>query len=426
MARLLDDWLSAFLDYTEHMEAPRLLRSWSGISAIASTLRRRVWIDQDQFSWTPSLYIIFVGPPGVLTKSTTTDLSSSLLRELPSGLVHFGPNNITWQALATSFAKASEFFEYPVGSGDQRPMSAITLVSRELGSLLNPRDQDLVNLFIELYDGAPLYEKVTKMSGDDRVESPWINLMGATTPSWIADNVPQSALGGGLISRIIFLYGDEKEKLVAYPEDGIKDKRAHKVVRDALVHDLEHMAVTLVGPFKITSAAKVWGKRWYEELWTGAKEHYSDDKLMGYIARKQTHMHKIAMVLSASHKDELIITEEELQLSNEMLKHVEGSLDKVFSQIGRTVQSVQAEKFIEVIRRQGIVPYEQAYRLVHTHFPDFRDFEGMLDGAIRSGQLLLVNNSAGGFCLKAADHKRPLSPHNGLPTSETSIKDSNI
>lgn len=402
MSRKLEDWLQTFVDYTDHMEAPRLMRSWSGISAVASALRRKVWIDQDQFIWTPSLYIIFVGPPGVITKSTTTDLSSSLLRELPTGLVRFGPNNITWQALATSFAGASESFEYPAGSGEWSPMSAITLVSRELGSLLNPKDQDLVNLFIELYDGAKVYEKVTKMSGTDVVECPWINMLGATTPSWIADNVPRSALGGGLVSRCIFLYGDEKEKFVAYPKDAIKNLEAHKTIREALVHDLEHIAVNMIGPFEMTREAKTWGKDWYEKLWKGAKANYNDDKLMGYIARKQTHLHKLAMVLSATKKDELILTLEDMQLADAMLTAIEGSLDQVFAQIGRTDQAVQAARFVGLIRARGKVKYEEAYRLVYSEFPDARDFEGILAGAVRSG-LLVLDNQQDGVYLKAVD-----------------------
>lgn len=395
MARQLEDWLTTFLDYTDHMEAPKIMRTWSGISAIASALRRKVWIDQDQFIWTPGLYIIFVGPPGVITKSTTTDLSSSLLREIPGGIVKFGPNNITWQALATSFAGASEAFIYPEGSGEQNPMSAITLVSRELGSLLNPKDQDLVNLFIELYDGAKQYEKVTKMSGNDTIEAPWINMLGATTPSWIADNVPRSALGGGLVSRCIFLYGDEKEKFVAYPKDAIRNMTAHRAVRMALVHDLEHIAVNLVGPYELAPAAKEWGKAWYEKLWTGAKTHYSDDKMMGYIARKQTHMHKLAMVLAASYKDELTITLEDLQTADQMLTAIEGSLDQVFAQIGRSEASIQADKFIGILKLKESMSYAEAYRLVHAHFPNFRDFEGILDGAIRSGQVEILNSAEG-------------------------------
>ncbi len=377
------------------MEAPKLLRSWSGISAIASALRKRVWIDQDQFQWTPGLYIVFVGPPGVSTKSTTTDLSSSLLREIPG--IKFGPNNITWQALATAFANSAEAFEYPPGSGDQNPMSPITLVSRELGSLLNPKDGDLVNLFIELYDGAKTYQKQTKMSGNDTIEQPWINMMGATTPSWIADNVPHSALGGGLISRIIFLYGDEKEKLVAYPADAIRNKAVHDAVRKALIHDLEHISMNLVGPYELTPEAKKWGTDWYHRLWEGAKGKYNDDKVMGYLARKQTHMHKLAMVLSAAYKDELKITLDDLQLADKMLDSVEASLEKVFAQIGRSQMSVQAEQFINLIANKGLVSYSEAYKLVHAYFPDARDYEGVLAGALRSGQLYMHLTPEGQF-----------------------------
>lgn len=393
------------------MEAPRIMRTWAAISSIASALRKKVWIDQDQFVWAPSLYIVFVGPPGVITKSTTTDMSTFLLKEVPG--IKWGPNNITWEALAQAFGNAAEAFEYPIGSGDWHPMSAITLVSRELGSLLNPKNQDLVNLFIELYDGSKSYEKRTKMSGNDTIEAPWINMMGATTPSWIAENVPKSALGGGLISRIIFLYGDEKEKMVAYPADAITNKSAHELVKKALIHDLEHIALNLVGPFVITPEAKVWGKTWYEKLWTNAKTSYNDDKLMGYIARKQTHMHKVAMVLSAAYKDELKIRLEDLQLADAMLTAIEGSLDKVFAQIGRTEQSVNAEKFITLIAKRGAVgvKYEEAYRLVHTYFPDASDYEGILAGAMRSGQIMAPVQRADGMYLVASP--RLLSEHNG-------------
>jgi hypothetical protein len=420
MARLLPDWITAFLDFTDHMESPRLMRSWSAISAIASALRRKVWIDQDQFIWTPGLYIVFVGPPGVLTKSTTTDLSSALLREVPG--IRFGPNNITWEALAMSFAGASESFEWPEGSWV--PMSPITLVSRELGSLLNPKNPDLVNLFIELYDGSKVYQKVTKGSGSDTIEGPWINMLGATTPAWIADNVPQSALGGGLISRIIFLYGDEKEKLVPYPMDAITNPEAHKMVRTALINDLEHISLNLCGPYRITAEAKAWGREWYVHLWTGAKNHYTDDKVMGYIARKQTHLHKVAMVLAAAHKDELTIGLDELQLADQMLLTIEGSLDLVFSQIGRTSQSMASQKFIDVVRRKGKVTYEEAYRLVHSYFPDLRDFEGILAGAMRSEQIYLWHDPENGKPYLRFN-ERLLIDGNGTPDATSNSQEPN-
>ena len=43
----------------------------------------------------------------------------------------------------------------------------------------------------------------------------------------------------------------------------------------------------------------------------------------GYLARKQTHIHKLAMVLAASRRDELLIDEEDLALAAKMMTDLE-------------------------------------------------------------------------------------------------------
>jgi hypothetical protein len=108
------------------------------------------------------------------------------------------------------------------------------------------------------------------------------------------------------------------------------------------------------------------------------------DKLDGYIARKQTHLHKLAMVLAASQSNNLVITVENLIAAEVILKDTERDLDKVFSRIGRSEESLNMERFLEIIKRRHIVAYDEAYRLVMSTFPDFRDFEGMIQGCINA------------------------------------------
>lgn len=360
---------------------------WSGVGAVAGVLRRRVWIDMKRFQWTPSFYIIYVGPPGIVAKSTTIDIAADLLRQVPG--VKFGPNAITWQALVTAFAGASESFEY---NSEWHPMSPLTLVASELGSLLNLQDKDMVNLLIELWDGKKKYEKITKMSGNDTIEAPWINLQAGTTPHWIADNMPQAMIGGGLSSRCIFVYGDTKAKYVAYVDEVVSQDDAQ--LRLQLIQDLEQIAM-LCGPFIIDKRARAWGRDWYERFWKDAASRMDDQMLEGYAARKQTHLHKTAMILSASRSPSLVITEEDLQLANTMLLDIENDMHFVFSRIGRTEDSMQAERFIDFVRRKGSIPYADAYKMIHIYFPDFRDFEGILSGAIQSGQLRIVATVAG-------------------------------
>ena len=411
MARLLADWISTYVDYASVTEAPKRMHFWSGVGAVAGALRRKVWIDMKRFRWVPSFYIIYVAPPGIVAKSTTADIAMDLLREIPG--IKFGPNSITWQALVSAFAGASESYEFPVGSGDWHPMSPLNFVASELGSLINLQYRDMVNLLIELWDGKAKYDKITKMSGNDSIEAPWINMLGCTTPHWIADNMPQATIGGGLSSRCVFLYADEKDKYVAYVDEVVSANDAG--TRQTLIHDLEHIAVNLCGPFTISPAARDWGRAWYESFWKAAKERMDDQMLEGYAARKQTHMHKLAMVLSAAKRDNLVIDAEDLQLANLMLEDLEVDMPKVFSRIGRTETSLQAERFIEIIRRRGRVPYEEVYRMVHSAFPDFRDFEGIMTGAIRSGQVTVMQTTEG--IMLAANGTR-LSEHNSHPISQ--------
>ena len=381
------DWIRSYLEYSSVTEAPRRFHFWAGIGTVAGALRRRVWIDMKRFQWYPSFYIIYVGPPGVVAQSTTIDIATDLLRQVPG--IKFGPNAITWQALVSAFAGASEAFEY---KGEFHPMSPLTLVASELGSLLNLQDRDMINLLIELWDGKKSYEKITKMSGNDIIEAPWINLQAGTTPHWIADNMPQSMIGGGLSSRCIFIYGDTKDKYIAYVDEHVGD--GDEKLRAGLIQDLERIS-TLCGCYTITKDAREWGAAWYESFWKDAVARMDDQMLEGYAARKQTHMHKVAMVLSASRGNSLHITADDLQLANTMLIDVEADMNRVFSRIGRTEDSMQAERFIEFVKRKGMIPYAEAYKMIHIYFPDFRDFEGILAGALNSGQLKIVSTING-------------------------------
>lgn len=388
MSRNFPDWISAYTTYAGVTEAPRRMHFWCGVSAIAGALRRRVWLDMKRYKVFCNFYVCLVAPPGVIAKSTSIDVAMKLLRRVPE--VKFGPDTVTWPALVSAFAGASESFCY---EDIWYPMSAITLEASELGSLLTPQDREQVALYITLWDGRDSYSKVTKHSGSDMVEAPWINMIAGTTPNWIADNMPRATIGGGLTSRMVFVFGDQKEKFIALVDEFV-DPTDHTIA-DKLVADLEHIAQKVCGPFTITPAARAWERARYEHFWRVESLAMNSNLLEGYAARKQTHIFKTAMILSVSRGDSRQIEVEDLQLASKMLDDLEPDMQKVFSTIGRTDESLHAEQFIDFVRRKGQLPYMSAYRMTHLHFPNFRDFEGILTGAIQSGQLRLINTPNG-------------------------------
>lgn len=380
--RRCKDWLTSYVNFASHTEAPRIMHFWAGVWALAGVLRRKVWSDQIAFKWYPNFFIIFVAPPGVVSKSTTAGTAERFLRGVPG--IKFGPDVVTWPSLVTSFAASCESFEY---NGDFVSMSPVNLIASELGNLIDPRNREMVNLFIDLWDGRKQLEKQTKTSGNDIVDGPWINLLGCTTPHWIADNMSSSTVGGGFTSRCIFVYAEKKEQFIAFPKYHFPTNN-EQIAAD-LLHDLEYISMNLCGEYEPDEAGRKWVEAWYKELWTNKPEHLKDERMEGYIARRQTHLMKVAMVIAASQRDELVLTRADFELAHQMLESVEHDVDKVFAHIGKTEVGQQAERFIDIIKRHGDISYVSAYKSVHSYFPDFRDFESILAGAIRSGQISL-------------------------------------
>ena len=391
--RNFPDWISAYVQYAGFSEAPRRMHYWSGISALAGALRRHVWLDMGYFQWYPNFYIILVAPPGVVNKSTTASISMNLLRKVPG--VKFGPQAITWQALAGVLESATESYQI----GDIHYIqSAITIESSEFGNLVDPSNREQIDYLVDLWDCKKgMSEKVTKASGVNAVENPFINLIACTTPAWIAGNFPEYVIGGGFTSRCLFVYAEDKEKFIAYPARHMPPEMFE--VQTALIQDLEHIA-QLRGPYAMSKEAVDWGEEWYHSHWKQKPDELDDDRFSGYLARKQTHTHKTAMCLAAASHDEMEISLRDLQDATTAVMALERDMTKVFARIGRTATSVQAERFIRFVQKRGRVPYSVAYQFIHSAFPSAKNFEDIVAGAARAGYIQLVQ-VPGGFELVA-------------------------
>lgn len=350
---------------------------WVGASTLAGALRRKVWIDQVYFQWYPNLYVVLVAPPGIVSKSTTAEIGMSLLRQVPG--IHFGPAVITWQALVQSFAGVVESFDY---QGTYHTMSPMTISSSEFGNLLNPHDKDMVDMLVNLWDGKS-FQKKTKMSGDDEVTNPWLNIIACTTPEWIAGSFPEYMIGGGFTSRCIFVYADAKEKYVAYPALQVPKNLTEQ--GQALVHDLEHIATNLCGEYRILPSAIRWGTEWYKQHFEHDAKDLEPSRYGGYVARKQTHLHKLAMILAASTRDELVITEDDLKTAAAMVTQLEAEMPKVFDKIGMNPQAVHMERIVRYIKMRGVVPFNKVVATFGKQFPKLSELEDIIKTILGAG-----------------------------------------
>lgn len=410
--RKYKNWIKGYIEYSSQSEAPEKFHFWTAVSVVAGALRRKVWIEQGYFQWTPNFYIIFVAPPGIVSKSTTANIGMRLLKELPE--VKFGPDAVTWQALTQSLAGSTE--EVMMPSGDYMPMSCITIVSSEFGTFLNPNDREMVDVMVSLWDGQlGTWEKVTKTSGSDRIVNPWINLVACTTPSWIAGNFPDYMIGGGFTSRCVFVYAETKRHLVAYP-GRVLPSNFRQMALD-LIHDLEVIS-QIKGEYILTDEALEWGTAWYEKHYAARAAGLDDARFSGYYARKQTHIHKLAMVLAAAQRDELLIHRQDLELAAKITTDLESDMPKVFSLIGRTVDARNAETVYSTVQRHGAIDRELLFReLFHTL--GLLEIENGIKAAVASG-LIRVQQVGQRVIVYDATAHTPQQSHGTVPVPASS------
>ena len=338
MPRNHTNLLRAYCDtLTPRGEAPERFHFWTGVATIAGCLRRRVYIDQGHFRHYPNFYVCLVGPPGLIKKSTTINIGSNLLREVPNVVI--GADCSTWQAFVQEVAQAQDLLAEGPAPADPldtefTPTCALTLAIGEFGTFFDPDDRQMVNVLTELYDGkvGAGFRKSTKTQGDDNIMNPFVNIIAGTTPGWIKDNFKGRFGGWGLSSRIIFLHCDEKERSVADPAELWAGQYERTMA--SFVNDLCEIA-KLQGVCTITPRAKMLYGAWYEDHGarvTALNRHVHHDQWLAYyLARKDIHIYKLAIILSVAHRDDLVIDVEDIEGAIARCDEIEEELAKVFA-----------------------------------------------------------------------------------------------
>ena len=321
-------------------------------------------------------------------------LGYRLLRQVPG--VKFGPQSLTWQGLLKAFAESTEGFKIDKMAedeifADRTYMSCLTCDVSELGTFLKPRDTELQDFLTDMWDGQiGSWKRSLSTREDMKIENPWLNIIGCTTPSWMQNNFDTGMIFGGLTSRCIFVFGSKKTDYIAYPGDMIHDDAYQKREQD-LIHDLIQIS-KMFGEMQLTSEAKEWGRNWYKQHWSNRPEHLASERFSGYIARKQTHIHKLAMVLCAAISDELTITREALEIADQVVTGMERDMIIVFASITDSESTKHLDEILSIIRRNKSIDKRTLWRHC-LRLMDEQEFGAAINAAVNAGYIKVENRS---------------------------------
>jgi Protein of unknown function (DUF3987) len=318
---------------------------------------------------------------------------------------------MTWQKLARSLADAIEYVEFTndLGIKDRIAMSCLTVQIGEMGTFLQPDNDQLISFLIRVWDGQrDRFRHETVGSGAVEIDNPWLNFIAATTPTWLRANFPDTMIGGGLTSRLVFVYGDKKRELIPYPDAIIPDG-IYKQQRADLVSDLVEIG-KLSGPYHLSPFAREWGEAWYKDHNNPdlRPQHLSSTRYDAYLARKQTHLHKLAIILAAAKRSQLVIEESDLEEAEQIINLNEKDMLKVFESIGVVHQSDHIHEIVSIVRFHGFMTSKGLWARSMMHMT-LKEFKEAVEGAVHGRLLEVVNqNGVEGVAIPLAK-KGPLS-----------------
>ncbi len=325
-SRNIPDWLDGFMELTENSEPPILFRKWTGISAIASALQRKVSLDLGlSLTIYPNLYIVLVGPSAT-GKGTVMKFASDILEQVTA--IKLSAQATSYQALIRRMMTVN-LTGIDINTGAHQFHSSMTIFSAEFTVFLGYHNREMIAALCDWYDchNRWVYETVARKK--EEVIGVWVNILAGTTPDLLQSSLPVDSIGGGLTSRIIFVFEEKKNKLVIKPTMTQREIELQQM----LVYDLENIAM-LSGKMVYTEDFMTIYSDWcYQE---DKKPPFYDRKFDGYLGRRRSHLLTLSMVCSASRSNKMIVTADDLHRAIKLLREVENKMGRVFKGMGRS------------------------------------------------------------------------------------------
>lgn len=365
-----------FIADTRASESPRLFRKWAAISLIASYAQRRLWCDIGKGKLFPNQYILLVSQPGV-GKSVVLSLVETLLRRNKTLFV--GDSRTTIPGMLDTMLDAvcpvlMEGSSIPVNT---HPLS---VVPREYGTFMQAYDLSVLNVLNDFWDCPVEFSEMTRGKGKIILPYPVLNLISGTQPSFLNSVLPEEAWSLGFCSRLVLVYDWRDEKL--------KTRERLKIPPFPLEKYQAPLSALAKaqGPMTFTDDALDLFDAWcFDEEMQPVPRH---PRLYSYVARRQVHWLKLAMVYALS-EGSFTITKPHMESAKDALLEVEENMPEIFRDISKESDKAILDEVRLFILRQGSakpIPERVLIQVLSTKIPVTK-VNYMLETLITAGYL---------------------------------------
>lgn len=330
-----ESWLTDFVYLMRGSEVPEVFSLWTALLLLSSALRRNSWYQQEGSVLYTNLYVLLVGPAGVVKKTTATEealrianmynalWANSPYRALKK--IEAVADDYTSEALIKRLSRNAGARTVRDQNGgalsdaDGKPLkyypdSACMVIADEISSTLRSRYQrGNLDFLKAVYSNKAMHSHVTKNSGVHIMRNLHTNFIGNTTIDTLS-SVPPELYNDGFMSRMIVAYEFTSDKIY----DGMFFPVGAPSYEE-ITEGLMHACLLHQGPLYPDGNAIAWYKNWY---YNKRMEMQENPDIASMISRQQLFIRKLATLLAAAeYTSENVVTLEHFLDADRLLRY---------------------------------------------------------------------------------------------------------
>lgn len=343
--RSLRNWIHGYLDFVYNQESPAIFHIWTALWAIGLVLGRKCYFDKGYYKVYPNLYIILVAESAHMRKSTAIEMPMKFVLNKLNTPPPFLPETITPERIINKIALqtlAPVVDEFGVVTNPNECVSQCNFVASELMNLIGEKANNakMIVTISELYSCKDVWINETIKRGSDTLFNVFATFMGATTVDWLKGCLSKEHMQGGFGNRFIWVY----EKTYARDNPFPKFTEDMRVLTIGLINDM-NIILEMSGEFKQTKEACTWYENWYVKFRDSCR--YAPNIIDGYLGRKHDHLIKLAMILSASRNNSMLIEKNDYRLAERIMNRTEKFMPELFQDLIIRSEDSKAINYID-------------------------------------------------------------------------------